>query len=250
MTGRWDEVGDGVFRRRYRELDQNIGLVVAGDQLLVIDSRSHPYHGRQLIEHVAEVSSFPIRWLVNTHWHWDHCFGNSVFPDAVIIGHESCRSGLIANGPLQLSRLNEADWFPESERPYLEEVSIVPPTLTFVDRTPLWVGERRLDLAHHGRGHTDADIVVTIDDVSFVGDLVEEGSPPAFSDSHPREWVATIRRMAPELRSSVVPGHGDVVDAAFAIAQAEEIEAAVGGEPVYPAEIMEQIRRRMQIDGV
>jgi len=245
---RWDELCDGVFRRRYAELDQNIGLVVGTDQLLVIDSRSHPHHGRILREHIGEVSTLPVRWLVNTHWHWDHCFGNSVFPEAVIVGHRLCRSGLIENGPVQLERLQRADWFPDDERPHLSEVSIVPPTLTFDEHTPLWVNDRPISLRYYGLGHTDADIVVDVGDVTFAGDLVEEGNPPAFADSFPRAWVETLRRMIPEARSTIIPGHGDVVDTPFVTSQADEIAAAVAGERVYPDPIMTQIEERLRLE--
>lgn len=244
----WDELDDGVYRRRYAELDQNIGLVVGSDGLLVIDSRSHPHHGRVLRDQIAEISSLPVRWVVNTHWHWDHCFGNSVFSDAVIVGHRLCRSGLIETGPLQLDRLKSADWFPEDERQHLEEVEIVPPSLTFDELTPLWVGDRRIEMAYYGKGHTDADIVVQVGGVTFVGDLVEEGNPPAFVDAYPQAWIATLRRLTPDLRSTVVPGHGDAVDGEFVAAQCDEIEAAVGGAAVYPAAVMDQISLRLDAE--
>ncbi len=245
----WDELGDGIFRRRYRELDQNIGLVVGSEDLVVVDSRSHPEHGRVLREHISQISKLPIRWMINTHWHWDHCFGNAAFPDAVFVGHRRCRSGLIERGRLQLDMLRTGDWFEESERGWLDEVEIIPPTLTFDHETPLWAAGRRIDLSHHGRGHTDADIVVTVDDVSFVGDLVEEGNPPAFDDGYPSEWVATLRAALPRLRPVVVPGHGDVVDRNFVTEQARQIESAVDGTGApFPAAVMEVITRRLEIE--
>ena len=248
MTG-WDELGDGVFRRRYAELDQNIGLIVGDEDLLVIDSRSHPHHGRVLRDHIGEVSSLPVRWLVNTHWHWDHCFGNAAFPEAVIVGHERCRRALVERGAAELDRLKWVDWFPESERPWLDEVEILPPTLVFDQRTPLWAGGRVVELSHHGWGHTDADIVVAVDDVTFVGDLVEEGNPPSFDDGYPRSWVETLRTLLLRLGAVVVPGHGDVVDRGFVEEQADQIEAAVtGGSAPFPPHVMGVIVDRLEVE--
>ena len=80
-------------------------------------------------------------------------------------------------------------------------------------------------LSYHGIAHTDSDIVVDLpeDDVVFLGDLVEEGAPPAFGDSYPEAWPETLRRgFVP--RRAVVPGHGRSVDAAFVAEQLEELE--------------------------
>jgi len=227
----WDEIGDRIFRRRYPELDQNIGAIVTDDGLVVIDSRSHPHHARILRGDLTRLSPLPVRWLINTHEHWDHTFGNQLFPEAVIVGHTNCRRGLLSAGPELVAELKQADWFQEEERHHFDEVEIVPPTLVFDGETRLWAGGREFRLSYHGRGHTDGDIVIFIDDVMFAGDLVEEGGPPNFGDSYPREWVDTLRVVADLVTGPVVPGHGDVVDRAHVVWQAYDIGAAIAGEP-------------------
>ncbi len=242
----WDEIGDRIFRRRYRELDQNIGAIVTDDGLVVIDSRSHPHHARILRDELAVLSREPVRWLINTHRHWDHCFGNQVFGAAVIVGHRNCRDGLLATGAEAIEELKQADWIAPEERLHFDEVELTPPTLVFDDRTSLWAGGRRLELGYLGRGHTDGDIVIGVDDVTFAGDLVEEGAPPYFGDGFPADWVETLRRLAEGVRGTVVPGHGDVVDGDFVLAQAEEISAAIDGRPTsFPAETVSEIRHRL-----
>lgn len=242
----WDEIGDRIFRRRYPELDQNIGAIVTADGLVVIDSRSHPHHARILREELAVLSPLPVRWLINTHRHWDHCFGNQVFDEAVIVGHRNCRDGLLADWRETVAALKLEDWFPAAERVHFDEVAVAPPTLVFDATTALWAGGRRLELAYLGRGHTDGDIVISVDDVTFAGDLVEEGGPPGFGDGYPRDWVGTLRTMAEGITGVVVPGHGDVVDREFVLAQADEIEAAVDGRATsYPESTLAELRGRL-----
>lgn len=76
----WDELAEGVFRRRYESLDLNIGLVVGGDGALVIDTRASHGQARVLRQDIRKVTSEPVRWVINTHYHWDHVFGNTMFP--------------------------------------------------------------------------------------------------------------------------------------------------------------------------
>ena len=94
------------------------------------------------------------------------------------------------------------------------------------------VGGREVVLRFLGRGHTDHDLVVEVEDgsdgtVVFAGDLVEEGAPPAFEDAFPADWPATLGRVHALARGPVVPGHGAVVDAAFVGAQREELLAVL-----------------------
>jgi hypothetical protein len=109
------------------------------------------------------------------------------------------------------------------------------------DAAVLDVGGRPVTLRHLGRGHTDADLVVAVDDVLFAGDLVEEGAPPAMEDAFPLEWPATMTALHELVRGPVVPGHGAVVDAAFVAAQRDELAQLArwltgsGGAPVFDA---------------
>jgi glyoxylase-like metal-dependent hydrolase (beta-lactamase superfamily II) len=164
----------------------------------------------------------------------------------VIVGHANCRDGLLADWREAVAALQVADWLPAEERVHFDEVEVAAPTLVFDERTGLWAGGRRLELAYLGRGHTDGDIVITVDDVTFAGDLVEEGAPPYFGDGFPRDWAGTLRVMAEAISGVVVPGHGDTVDRQFVLAQADEIEAAVDGRATsFPEATLADIRRRL-----
>ncbi|HEY7565164.1 MAG TPA: MBL fold metallo-hydrolase [Acidimicrobiia bacterium] len=207
----WQELGDGIFRRRYdTPFDQNIGVVLGAEAAVLIDSRANPAYARELRSELAALTSLPVGWLFNTHYHWDHTFGNQVFAEATIWGHDECRRMLAEHGAEMVAGLL-ADLTPPGQEA-LQELTITPPTRTFADRASIDIGNRMVEVAYFGRGHTNSDAVLHVDGVTFAGDLVEEGAPPSVGDSFPIAWVETVGLLAAEARPVVVPGHGDVVD--------------------------------------
>lgn len=235
----FDEVGDRVFRRRYESLDLNVGVVVGEGELLVVDSRASHREADELLAELAAFGSLRVSHLVNTHWHWDHVWGNARFSGVELWGHARTRSELIERGELERSRVRGL--LSEELHPDIDEVELVPPDRTFTALADVMVGGRRVELRHHGRGHTNADIVIHVPDagVSFLGDLIEEGAPPQFGSSYPLEWPVTLEVIEASLHPVVVPGHGDVVDCGFVTAQRRELERvadlvaeAMAGGPV------------------
>jgi glyoxylase-like metal-dependent hydrolase (beta-lactamase superfamily II) len=222
----WTEVGDRVFVRRHAALDLNCGLVVGDGGCLVVDTRSHLAEGQALAEAVRAVTAQP--WtVVNTHAHYDHCFGNAAFRPADVWGARGCARTLAATGDLQRAQV-VAELLAAGEAADADLVAaapIDPPEHLVDDVAVLDVGGRVVTLTHPGRGHTDADLVVGVDDVVFAGDLVEEGAPPAMDDAFPLEWPQTLDRVLGLVRGPVVPGHGAVVDAGFVTAQRDELAA-------------------------
>jgi glyoxylase-like metal-dependent hydrolase (beta-lactamase superfamily II) len=243
----WQELGDGIFRWRYESLDLNIGLILSEEAALVIDSRATHGQAEELRSDIASLTPLPVTHLVNTHHHWDHTFGNARF-SCEIVGHVRCRSTLIERGEAMRQRLLDAEWVPEEARPHFEAVVITPPTVTFDTSLMLELGDRPISLTHLGRGHTDNDIIVEVDDVIFAGDLVEEGAPPQFGDAFPSDWLDTLERLIARSPESIVPGHGDVVGVSFVETQREQITRAIDGEAVFPAQIMEQLRSRLEAE--
>ena len=217
----FDQLGDGVFRRRYDSLDLNVGIVIGDDGVLIVDTRSTLREAEELRDELKALTSLPVRWVINTHWHFDHTFGNAVFADAEIWGHELCQIALEEHGDDMKPWAKE--WLPEAHAD-LDEVVVMPPTKTFADRASLEIG-RRIEMTYHGFGHTDDDIVVHVREggVAFFGDLIEEGGPPTFDDSYPVAWPLTLRLASDQLPPVVVPGHGDVVDETFVRSQHEEL---------------------------
>lgn len=220
----FDQVGEGVFRRRYQSLDLNVGVVIGDEALLVVDTRASHAQGSELRDELRQLSKKPVGWVVNTHWHWDHTFGNSRFPEAELWGHDLTRKALTERG--EEMKVGAIRWLPATLHSDIDEVEITAPTRTFSETASIRVG-RGVDLSYYGLAHTDADITITVADasVTFIGDLVEESAPPNFGDSYPREWYETLGRIIPDLPGVVIPGHGDVVDKSFVVNQATELEA-------------------------
>lgn len=243
----WQELGDGIYRQRYESLDLNVGLILSEDAALVIDSRATHGQAEALRDDITSLTPLPVTHLVNTHHHWDHTFGNAVF-SCEIIGHERCRSTLIERGEAMREMLLDAEWMPAEAKPHFEAVVITPPEVTFETSLVLSLGERPITLTHLGRGHTDNDIVIEVDDVLFAGDLVEEGAPPQFGDAYPTHWLDTLDRLIDRSPGTIVPGHGDIVGVGFVETQREQIARAIGGEAVFPDQIMKQLLTRLEQD--
>jgi glyoxylase-like metal-dependent hydrolase (beta-lactamase superfamily II) len=221
----WTEVGDRVFVRRYAFYDQNIGAILGEDGVLIVDTRVSHRQADEILADLRELTSLPVRAVVNTHGHNDHAFGNHRFRPVPIWGHARCARMVTDTGQAQIDAVSKA--IPDIADD-LAEVVLDPPDRTFdgdAATLDFDAGGRRIDLRHIGRGHTDNDILVLVPDadVMFAGDLVENGAPPYFGDGYPIEWPATVERLVELVTGAVVPGHGDVGDRAFAVRSMVEI---------------------------
>jgi glyoxylase-like metal-dependent hydrolase (beta-lactamase superfamily II) len=233
----WTELGDRCWVRRYREWDLNVGLVVGDDGALVIDPRASTAQAEQVLAEIRELTDLPVKWVVNTHAHFDHTFGNAAIlkaagTDAASYTHENAATALAERGPALQEHYRDHPGtdpaYPEIPAEVLAEVAateLVAVDNTFSVAKVIDLGGRRVELLHLGNAHTDGDVVVVVPeaDVYFVGDLVEESAPPSYGDdSYPLEWPETLDRVIGLLtaESKVVPGHGAVVDAEFVRDQA------------------------------
>lgn len=205
----FEELAPGVYRRRYPFLRSNVGVVVGEDGVLLVDTRESHEAAGVLIDEIRTLTPKPVRWILNTHWHWDHVFGNARFSEAVIWGHRMCRITL-QTCPEQ-HRSDARKWMPPERFDEIERVRIVPPHRTFEAVASIDVGGRRVEAAYHGRGHTDGDILIHCEKVTFMGDLVEEGDYPKMGDSYPFDWPITLAAARSAIRPVVVPGHGGLL---------------------------------------
>ena len=263
----WLEIGDRVFTRRFAFFDQQIGVVLGGHDVLLVDTRSTPAQAREIAAELRELTRDPVSIVVDTHWHFDHSFGNSVFRPAAVWGHVRAAERLRTDGQAKIEEV--AQELPDIAADIRETV-IDPPERTFEDRATIEVGDRVVELSYHGRAHTDGDIAIVIPDadVLFAGDLLEEGAPPSFGDSFPLEWPATVERLLPLATGAVVPGHGAIGSRAFVedqlaafrrlaeLARAVhegglDLEAAIAGSPFGRATPREAFERALnQLRGV
>jgi glyoxylase-like metal-dependent hydrolase (beta-lactamase superfamily II) len=227
VSGRWIEVADGVYARRYVELDQTLGLVVGNTHCLVIDTGTDEVHGASMAAAVRFVTSLP--WsVVITHAHFDHFFGTKAFLPAPVIAHERCRATILAEGDMQRrawsARYRSEGKTEQADR--LASAKLVAPNEVINSSVLLDLGGRVVTLIHPGPAHTDHDVFVHVPDVDvvFAGDLVEQGAPPSVGpDSHVSDWPTALDAILALNPAIVVPGHGDPVDAGFVRRQRDEL---------------------------
>ena len=233
MPGRWAEIAEGVYARRYAELDLTVGLVVAADRCLVVDTRGDLAQGAELAAAVRKITALP--WtLAVTHAHFDHCFGSAAFRQdgrqPPIWAHRGCPAALAGTADRQ-----RAEWVAhyrsagdDGTAAALAGTVPVRPDHLVDQAVDLDLGGRKVRLAHLGAGHTDHDLVVHVPDaaVVYAGDLVEQGGPPDFSDAWPLDWPTTLDSLLTDLApNTVVPGHGEPVGPGFVAAQRDALAA-------------------------
>jgi glyoxylase-like metal-dependent hydrolase (beta-lactamase superfamily II) len=223
----WLELGDGVFARRYAELDQTLGIVLGSQRCLVIDTGTDEVHGAEHAAAIRTLTTLP--WtVVITHAHWDHHYGSMAFQPCPVLAHPLCAKAMAATAERDewAARYRAQGKAELADR--IAAVRLVPPSELLPDRVELDLGGRVVELLHLGRGHTDHDVVVHVPDagVLFTGDLVEQGAPPsAGPDAHPAEWPSTLDAVMATGARVFVPGHGNPVDAEFVRAQRDELSA-------------------------
>jgi glyoxylase-like metal-dependent hydrolase (beta-lactamase superfamily II) len=227
VTDTWTEIADEVLVRRHASMDLNVTLVVGDGACLVVDTRANGAEGADLVEAVRAVTPHP--WtVVNTHFHFDHTFGNATFRPTTIWGHRRCAEVLagpegVAMRDRIAGRYRKAG--DEAGARAIEAAELVAPDEVFDDRAAVDVGGRPVELRFLGRGHTDSDLVLLLPDADLriAGDLVEEGAPPQFGDGFPLDWPDTMDAILELVTGPVVPGHGAVVDGPFVKAQRDEL---------------------------
>jgi glyoxylase-like metal-dependent hydrolase (beta-lactamase superfamily II) len=223
----WTQIAPGVLHARYQPLDISIVVVAGGDGVLLVDTRCNPREGDELRADVEALGLGGIRWVVNTHAHYDHTFGNQVFAaDATIYGH----AGIAAHhaefeGPRLAAWAADPAAAPQYD---WHGVVLSPPTAPIAVPTSLDLGGRTVELIPLPAGHTDTDIVVHVPDadVWVVGDVIEESGPPMYgSGSYPFGWPDALDALVGRLgeHDIVIPGHGRPVDRAFVQDQAQRL---------------------------
>lgn len=219
----WVEVAEGVLQRRYEPYDVSVAVVRGTTGLLVVDTRGSRRQGDELRDDLRALDR-PVRYVVNTHGHFDHCFGNQCFgPSLPIYGHERLPAQLTEHEGPRLARTLASGVEGSAE---FADVVLTPPTRLIGDQGSIDLGDRAVDLLHLGRGHTDNDLLLHVDGTWIVGDLVEESGPPAYGkDSFPLEWPGTLAALLPRLTddSVVIPGHGADVHRDFVRRQHHDV---------------------------
>jgi len=219
----------------------NSVIIINEEDVMLVDSHITPAAAYVLGEELRAITDKPIRYVVDTHFHFDHAHGNQIFgPDVEIIGHdftyemlsdpeailnsrtyvgftggvpaqvEDLRNQIeTAEDPEQIAELEAQLQVQESYMAALGAVRPTPPTLTFSSEMTIFAGEREIQLIAVGRGHTGGDVVVYLPDEGIVatGDFFLPGVP-YMGDAYLDEWPDALEKLREIEFEMILPGHG------------------------------------------
>lgn len=241
------KVTEGVWAAIARPLpviNCNAAVILLEDGVMVVDTHSRPSAARGLMAQIRTVTDKPVKWVVDTHFHWDHYQGNQAYVGAwpsgtEIIASHATREAIESRGiprvkneivtaPRRLERLRaeRARASAESDRQRLDaeiaareayvaelrSMQVTLPSLTFEKSLVLHRGGRSVHILWLGKAHTDGDVIVYLpqDRVIATGDLLH-GWLPYMGDSYPYDWIRTLEAAAALDFDAVIAGHGDVM---------------------------------------
>jgi len=238
VPGVWAAIAKEQFK-----VNCNAAVIDIEDGLLVVDTHSKPSAARALIEQIKTVSSKPVRYVVDTHFHWDHYQGNQAYPAVwpqglEIISSEATRQSIEqrgiprmkheilqvpneierlradlakAIGPEQRAEISENIRQAEAYLGELKTMQVALPSLTFDRSLIIHRKSRRVHILWLGRAHTDGDVFVYLpqDKVIVTGDALHTWTP-YMGDSYPYDWIHTLEAAAQLDFEYVIGGHGDL----------------------------------------
>ena len=186
----------------------NAGIVVGKDGIVVVDTLISAKEAQRFIKDIRKISGKPILFVIDTHYHLDHTFGNAEFAKlgAVIVAHANCRENMIKNGEDTLKNVKEYGLTPEQ----MEGTVIAYPTLTFTDKMSIDLGDESVDLIYVASSHTTGNILVRIPNkkVLFTGDILFTDFHPYMADGDIPGWVRNIDYIETLDVDRIIPGHG------------------------------------------
>ncbi|HQX02313.1 MAG TPA: MBL fold metallo-hydrolase [Anaerolineales bacterium] len=200
-----ERVSENVFWFQSEVYAQVTAGVIVGPQwAVVIDTLALPEETlgmREFIEHELGVQ---VRYVINTHYHADHTWGNCFFPGATVIGHAKCRELLIEYGAPSLEGAKK-------QNPSLRQVKIVPPHLTFASgELTMRVGKKNLVFSQtFGHSEDSISVLVEEDRVLFASDAFMP--LPYIVDGDVDELTASIKKIGKMGLENIIQGHGDII---------------------------------------
>jgi quinoprotein relay system zinc metallohydrolase 2 len=188
----------------------NIGFIIGDRCTAVIDSGGSPEQGKALKQTIQSITATPICYVINTHVHPDHIYGNLAFkqPGVQFVGHHKLRQAMAMRAPYYSEKATTDLGFA------LLPEHFVPPDVAVKDSLELDLGGRTLRLTAHPTAHTDNDLSIfdTKTQTLWLGDLLFMGHIPVV-DGSLNGWLGEIEKLRALPARQVIPGHGPVTAA-------------------------------------
>lgn len=213
------------------------GVVVGPQWAVVIDTLALPEETLEMREFIEHELGVQVRYVINTHYHADHTWGNCFFPGATVIGHSRCRDLLLEFGAPSLEEAKKQD-------PGLRNVKIVAPHLTFTSgELTMRVGKKNL-IFSQSVGHSEDSISVLVEEdrVLFASDAFMP--LPYIVDGDIDDMIASVKKIGRMGLENIIQGHGDII-------LRGEIDAAVKENLNYLNNIKKAVKsagRRKNVD--
>lgn len=186
----------------------NIGFIVGDHCVAVVDSGGSPQQGIALRSAIKQVTDKPVCYVINTHVHPDHIYGNRAFkePGVKFVGHHKLARAMASRGGHYLSRAAELLDI------HVNDDNIIPPDLQVKDSMVLNLGNRELLLTAHPTAHTDNDLSVydKTTNTMWLADLAFREHIPVI-DGSIKGWLAELNRLEKNHYALVIPGHGALI---------------------------------------
>ncbi len=208
------------------------GVVVGPQWAVVIDTLALPDETLGMRDFIERELNVPVRYIINTHYHADHAWGNCFFPGATVIAHSLCRELLLERGKPSLESA-------QKQNNALRQVKIVPPQMTFSSgELTLRVGKKNLTIMS-ASGHSDDGIAVLVEEdrVLFAGDAFMP--LPYVVDGDLEDVADSIRKIGRMGLENIIQGHGDII-------LRGEIDAAVKENLAYVAAVKKAVKTALR----
>lgn len=234
----------------------NAGIVIGRDGIVVIDTLVSAKEAQRFFADIRKITVKPIRYVINTHYHLDHAWGNSEFVKQGAVGIAQTADGktMERNGPEALKGGAAFGLTPEA----LEGTEIVIPQISFSERMAIDLGDERIELIHPAPSHTAGSLLVYLPGkhILFAGDILFTDYHPYLAEGDLSGWIKTLEQIEAMDVETIIPGHGplsakgDIVAMksylAVFDAKARELAAASTDLDVIAAELKKQLPPRSE----